>query len=45
MKAIWNDATIAESNDTIIVEGNRYFPPNTVNKTFFQPSKTHTVCG
>lgn len=45
MKAIWNDATIAESNDTIIVEGNHYFPADTVNKAFLQSSETHTVCG
>ena len=45
MKAIWNDATIAESNETIIVEGNHYFPPDAVNKAFLQSSETHTVCG
>ena len=45
MKAIWNGATIAESNDTIVVEGNHYFPPEAVNKAFLQPSETHTVCG
>ena len=45
MKAIWNGATIAESNETIVVEGNHYFPPDTVNKAFLQSSETHTVCG
>jgi len=45
MKAIWNDATIAESDDTIVVEGNHYFPPDAVNKAFLQSSETHTVCG
>ncbi|MEO6724885.1 MAG: DUF427 domain-containing protein [Blastocatellia bacterium] len=45
MKATWNSATIAESNETIIVEGNHYFPPDAVNKAFLQPSETHTVCG
>lgn len=45
MKAIWNGAVIAESNDTVVVEGNHYFPPETVNKAFLQSSETHTVCG
>lgn len=45
MKAIWNGAVIAESNETIVVEGNHYFPSNTINREFFQPNETHTVCG
>jgi uncharacterized protein (DUF427 family) len=45
MKATWNGATIAESNDTIVVEGNNYFPPDSINSEYFQPSETHTVCG
>jgi uncharacterized protein (DUF427 family) len=45
MKAIWNGAVIAESHDTVVVEGNHYFPPETVNKAFLQSSETHTVCG
>jgi uncharacterized protein (DUF427 family) len=45
MKAIWNDTTIAESNETIIVEGNHYFPLDAVNNAFLQSSETHTVCG
>lgn len=45
MKAIWNGETIAESNETIVVEGNHYFPPSAVKQEFFQPSETHTVCG
>lgn len=44
MKAIWNGKTIAESNNTIIVEGNHYFPPNSVEKDFFNNSDTHTSC-
>ena len=31
MKAIWNGSTLAESDDTIVVEGNHYFPPGSVN--------------
>ena len=44
MKAIWNGKVIAESEDTKIVEGNHYFPANSINKKFFNPSDTHTVC-
>lgn len=45
MKAIWNGETIAESNDTVEVEGNQYFPADAINTEYFQPSETHTVCG
>jgi uncharacterized protein (DUF427 family) len=45
MKAIWNNAVLAESDKTIVVEGNHYFPPDAVNNEYFQPSDTHTVCG
>jgi uncharacterized protein (DUF427 family) len=45
MKAIWNDTVIADSNDTIVVEGNHYFPPASINKDYFVESDTHTVCG
>lgn len=44
MKAIWNGQIIAESNETITVEGNHYFPPNSLNKSFFKESNTHTTC-
>ena len=44
MKAIWNGTIIAESNDTINVEGNHYFPRNSVKKEFFVDSETHTGC-
>lgn len=44
MKAIWNGQVIAESNDTIVVEGNHYFPADSVKKEFFKESATHTVC-
>ena len=43
-KAIWNGQVLAESNETIIVEGNHYFPPDAVKMEFLQPSDTHTVC-
>ena len=44
MKAIWHNATLAESDDTIVVEGNHYFPPESVNRDYFKPSDTHTRC-
>jgi uncharacterized protein (DUF427 family) len=44
MKAIWNGQTIAESNDTIVIEGNHYFPADSVKKEYFEQSSTHTVC-
>jgi len=45
MKAIWNERVIAESDDTVVVEGNHYFPRSAVNDEFLQPSATTTVCG
>ena len=44
MKAVWNNEVIAESDDTIVIEGNHYFPPESINKKFFQESDTNTVC-
>lgn len=44
MKAIWNNTVIADSQDTIVVERNHYFPLASVNKTYLQPSDTTTVC-
>jgi uncharacterized protein (DUF427 family) len=44
MKAIWNGAVIAESDTTIVVEGNHYFPPESVRREYLQPSDTHTTC-
>ncbi len=44
MKAIWNNEVIAESDNTVVVEGNHYFPPDAVNKDLLQSSVTHTVC-
>ena len=44
MKAIWNGAVLAESDDTVVVEGNQYFPADAINKEFFQDSNTHTTC-
>ncbi len=44
MKALWNGAILAESNETIVVEGNHYFPPDSINKDYFKESNTHTTC-
>lgn len=44
MKAIWNGKVIAESNNTFTIEGNHYFPPDSVNKEFLSESKTVTSC-
>ena len=44
-RAIWNEAVIAESDRCVVVEGNQYFPPESVNREFLRDSDTHTVCG
>src|SRR5678816_4242934 len=44
MKAIWNGVEIANSDDTIVVEGNHYFPPDAINKSYFKESTTHSTC-
>jgi uncharacterized protein (DUF427 family) len=44
MKATWNGAVLAESDQTIEVEGNQYFPRNSINQEYFQESGTHTTC-
>ncbi len=44
MKAIWNAQIIAESDDTIVIEGNHYFPPESINREFFKESAKQTTC-
>lgn len=44
MRAVWNGVVLAESDDTVVVEGNHYFPPSSVNREFFRDSATHTQC-
>jgi len=44
MKAIWNGVVLAESDATIVVEGNHYFPPHDVHHEYFKNSDTHTTC-
>lgn len=43
-RAIWNGAVIAESNRCVVVEGNQYFPRESVKREYLQPSESHTVC-
>ena len=43
-KAIWNGQVLAESDDTIVVEGNHYFPPDAINEQYFEESSTNTTC-
>jgi len=44
MKATWNDAVLAQSDETVVVEGNHYFPADSINRNYFQGSDTHTTC-
>ena len=44
MKAIWNGAVLAQSDDTVVVEGNHYFPPDSINVVLFEESAAHTIC-
>ena len=43
-KAFWNELVIAESDDTIIVEGNQYFSQESANREYFSDSESHTFC-
>ena len=43
-KATWNGVVIAESDDTVVVEGNHYFPRESVRAELLRDSDTHTVC-
>ncbi len=44
MKAIWQDTVIAESEDTVVVEGNHYFPRDSINSEYFVDSDHETFC-
>lgn len=44
MKAVWNGIVLAESDHTELVEGNHYFPPQSVNRAYFETSERHTIC-
>ena len=43
-KAIWNGTVLAESDRTEVVEGNQYFPPDSIKREYFKESQTHTTC-
>lgn len=43
-KATWNGQVLAESDQTILIEGNQYFPPDSVKREFFKDSDLHTTC-
>ncbi|MEQ8304168.1 MAG: DUF427 domain-containing protein [Cyclobacteriaceae bacterium] len=44
MKAIWNGTVIAESDETVVIEGNHYFPVSSIKKEYFTESSTQTSC-
>ena len=44
MKATWNGQVLAESDSTVVVEGNHYFPADSLNREFFKDSSQQTVC-
>lgn len=44
MKAIWNGTVVAHSDDTVVVEGNHYFPAEAVDRKYLLPSNTKTMC-
>ncbi|HTR47830.1 MAG TPA: DUF427 domain-containing protein [Verrucomicrobiae bacterium] len=43
-RAVWKGAVIAESDRTVVVEGNHYFPKSSVRTDYLRPSETHTIC-
>lgn len=44
MKVIWNNQVLAKSDETVVIENNHYFPPESLNKEFFKPSELHSTC-
>lgn len=44
VQAVWHGAVLAESENTVLVEGNHYFPPEDVNREYLEPSRHHTRC-
>ncbi len=44
MKAIWNGVTLAESDQTVVVESNHYFPESAIQRAYFRPNDHHTIC-
>jgi uncharacterized protein (DUF427 family) len=44
MRVVWNNTVLAESDETVVVEGNHYFPADSIISEYFRPSETHTTC-
>lgn len=44
MRAIWNDRVVAESDETVVVEGNHYFPPSSIEDEYLEESDRRTTC-
>ena len=44
MKAIWNGTVLAQSDETVVVENNHYFPPDSVDRQYFKDSATTSIC-
>ncbi len=44
MKAIWKDTVVAQSDDTVVVEGNHYFPADALKREYTLSSNTKTMC-
>jgi uncharacterized protein (DUF427 family) len=44
MKATWNGTTLAESDDTVVIENKHYFPADSIRAEYFLDSGTHTIC-
>jgi len=44
-KATWNGVVLAESDQAVVVEGNQYFPKESVHREYLRPSATHSICG
>jgi len=43
-KAVWNGKVLAEAKETVVIEGNHYFPPEAIVQDFFEPSQTQSTC-
>jgi uncharacterized protein (DUF427 family) len=43
-KAIWKDTVLAESDQAVVIEGNYYFPPDSLNRQYLRESDGHTTC-
>ncbi|WP_067849267.1 DUF427 domain-containing protein [Nocardia lijiangensis] len=44
VRAVWRETVLAESDDTVVVEGNHYFPADAVRREYLEPSEHHTIC-